>query len=131
MTLLSTRSDGYHSTWFVIVASVFVTCLITANIIAVKLFSVGPFVLPAAVIIFPISYIFGDILTEVYGYSRARRVIWLGFGCNLVAVVAIWIGGLLPPVNPDSPPPRCLRRRLTRLLGCLAVEGLTPSLFPL
>lgn len=82
-----------------IVSAVFVTCLITANIIAVKLFSLGPFVLPAAVIIFPISYIFGDVLTEVYGYSRARRVIWLGFGCNLLTVVAIWIGGLLPPAG--------------------------------
>lgn len=99
MTELSPLPNRQHSTWFVVVASVFVTCLITANIIAVKLFSVGPFVLPAAVIIFPISYIFGDILTEVYGYSRARRVIWLGFGCNLLTVVAIWIGGLLPPAG--------------------------------
>jgi uncharacterized integral membrane protein (TIGR00697 family) len=75
---------------------VFVTCLITANIIAVKLISVAGFILPAAVIIFPISYIVGDVLTEVYGYRQARRVIWLGFFCNLIAVAAIWIGGLLP-----------------------------------
>lgn len=99
MTSPSTPNNRHHSTWFVIVSAVFVTCLITANIIAVKLFSLGPFVLPAAVIIFPISYIFGDVLTEVYGYSRARRVIWLGFGCNLLTVVAIWIGGLLPPAG--------------------------------
>jgi hypothetical protein len=83
----------------VVVAAVFVTCLITANIIAVKLFSIGPLVLPAGTIIFPISYIFGDVLTEVYGYSRARRVIWLGFGCNLLAVAAIWVAGLLPPAG--------------------------------
>ncbi|MDY6917668.1 MAG: queuosine precursor transporter [Chloroflexota bacterium] len=81
---------------FLVVAGVFITCLIVANIIAVKLISVGGLVLPAAIIIFPVSYIFGDILTEVYGYRSARRVIWLGFLCNLLAVVAIWLGGLLP-----------------------------------
>lgn len=82
---------------FVVVAALFVTCLITANIIIVKQISIGNLVLPAAVIIFPLSYIFGDILTEVYGYQQARRVIWLGFLCNLIAVGAIWIGKLLPP----------------------------------
>ncbi len=86
------------SQWFLVVTVIFVTCLITANIIAVKLIDIFGLVLPAAVIIFPISYIFGDILTEVYGYSRARLVIWLGFFCNLIVVIAIWIGQLLPPV---------------------------------
>ena len=85
-----------YSTWFVVTAAVFVTCLITANIIAVKLISFAGFILPAAVIIFPVSYIVGDVLTEVYGYRDARRVIWLGFLCNLIAVAAIWLGGLLP-----------------------------------
>ena len=85
----------------VVVAAVFITCLITANIIAVKLISIGGLVLPAAVIIFPLSYIFGDILTEVYGYRWARRVIWLGFFCNLIAVIAIWVGGLLPALEQE------------------------------
>jgi len=80
----------------IVTAAVFTTCLITANIIAVKVISVGPFNLPAAVVVFPISYIFGDVLTEVYGYRTARRVIWLGFGCNLVFVLFAWIGQLLP-----------------------------------
>jgi uncharacterized integral membrane protein (TIGR00697 family) len=88
-----------YSAWFLLVTAVFITCLITANIIAVKLFSVAGLVLPAAVIIFPISYIVGDVLTEVYGYQRARQVIWLGFLCNLIAVVAIWLGGRLPPAS--------------------------------
>ena len=82
---------------FVVVAALFVTCLITANIIIAKQISIGGLILPAAIIIFPLSYIIGDILTEVYGYQQARRVIWLGFLCNLVAVVAIWIGKILPP----------------------------------
>lgn len=89
--------SGYYSAWFLLVAALFITCLITANIIAVKLISVAGLVLPAAVIIFPISYIVGDVLTEVYGYQRARQIIWLGFICNLIAVIAIWLGGLLPP----------------------------------
>jgi len=84
---------------FVAVAALFVTCLITANIIIVKQISICGLVLPAAIIIFPLSYIFGDVLTEVYGYQQARRVIWLGFLCNLIAVVAIWVGKILPSAS--------------------------------
>ncbi len=85
-----------YSVWFLAVAALFVTCLITANIIAVKLVIVAGLLLPAAIVIFPVSYILGDVLTEVYGYREARRVIWLGFACNLVVVAVIWIGQLLP-----------------------------------
>jgi len=81
---------------FVVVVALFTTCLITANIIIAKQISVFGLVLPAAIIIFPLSYIIGDVLTEVYGYQQARRVIWLGFACNVITVAAIWIGGLLP-----------------------------------
>lgn len=84
----------------VIIVAIFITCLITANIIAVKMISIGPFTLFAAIFIFPVSYIFGDILTEVYGYRLARRVIWLGFICNLIFVFFAWIGQVLP-ANPD------------------------------
>jgi len=82
---------------FVIIATIFVTCLLTANIVGVKVVSLGLFILPAAVVIFPLSYIFGDVLTEVYGYRQARRVIWLGFFCNLVFVIFAWVGQILPP----------------------------------
>lgn len=84
---------------FVIITALFVTCLITANIIAVKLVNIGPFVLPAAIVIFPLSYIFGDILTEVYGYRPARQVIWLGFLCNLIFVIFARIGQALPSAS--------------------------------
>jgi hypothetical protein len=94
-----TKNQQRYSPWFVIAVTVFITCLITANITAVKLVNVFGLVLPAAIVIFPVSYIFGDILTEVYGYRQARRVIWLGFLCNLVAVVAIWLGQVLPPAS--------------------------------
>lgn len=91
----STAQSDY-SLWFLFVVTIFITCLITANIMAVKLADIFGFVLPAAVIIFPVSYIFGDVLTEVYGYRQARRVIWMGFFCNLIVVVALWLGQLLP-----------------------------------
>ena len=60
---------------FVIISAIYVTALLTANIISVKVIGFGSVVMPAAIIIFPLSYIFGDILTEVYGYRWARRVI--------------------------------------------------------
>jgi len=88
-----------YSIWFVFIVAIFITCLITANIAAVKLVEVFGFVLPAGTIIFPISYIFGDVLTEVYGYRQARRVIWLGFLCNFIVVVALWIGQVLPAAS--------------------------------
>jgi hypothetical protein len=81
---------------FVIIAAVFVTSLITANVVAVKVISFGSVILPAAIFIFPLSYIFGDVLTEVYGYRWARRVIWLGFACNLIFVIFAWVGQILP-----------------------------------
>lgn len=89
------KANGYR--WFHVVTAVFVTALIISNIIAVKLVNFLGLFLPAAVILFPVAYIFGDVLTEVYGYARARQVIWIGFFCNLLAVAAIWLGGQLPP----------------------------------
>jgi hypothetical protein len=83
----------------VVIIAVFITCLITANIIAVKIISIGSFVLPAAIIVFPINYIFGDILTEVYGYKTARKVIWLGFACNLIFVFFALIGQIMPSAS--------------------------------
>jgi hypothetical protein len=97
---------------FLVVTVLFITCLITANIIAVKMISLGvgsyrlgplelPAPVPAAIVVFPLSYIIGDILTEVYGYKRARRVIWLGFLCNAVAVLFFWLGGLMPAFDSE------------------------------
>ena len=93
---MSRASAQQHSTWFVVVVAIWITSLLIANIIAVKLVTIFGLTLPAGMIVFPISYICGDVLTEVYGYRRARQVIWLGFGCNLLAVAAIWAGQVLP-----------------------------------
>src|SRR5438067_9897674 len=77
-------------------SALFVTVLLTSNLIAVKLIAFGPMILPAAVMVFPLCYLFGDVLTEVYGYAVTRRVIWLGFGCNLLFVLFILAAGALP-----------------------------------
>ena len=82
---------------FVTVAGLFITCLLTANTIAPKLTVAWGVVVSVAIVVFPISYIVGDVLTEVWGYAVARRVIWLGFACNALMALAIWIGGLIPP----------------------------------
>ena len=112
------RSIGYSNT-FVVLVALFVTALITANITAVKLIGVLGLVLPAAVVVFPISYICGDVLTEVYGYRAARRVIWLGFLCNLLAVAAIYLGGILPaaPFWQDQEAYEVILGYTPRLLG--------------
>ncbi len=89
---------------FVVVVALFITVLITSNIIAVKPITILPIqwfgdpavILPASIIIFPISYIVGDVLTEVYGFRVARGVIWLGFAMNLLVVVALYVSGIIP-----------------------------------
>ena len=92
-----TRMNISHR--LLIIAAIFVTCLITANVTAVKIITLGPIPLPASIFVFPISYIFGDVLTEVYGYRWARRIIWLGFFCNLIFVFFAWVGQILPPAS--------------------------------
>jgi uncharacterized integral membrane protein (TIGR00697 family) len=86
---------------FVVVAAVFVTALVVSNIIAVKLVEMSGRVFPAGLVIFPLSYLLGDVLTEVYGVRAARRVIWLGFACNLLALGAIQAAIHLPALDPD------------------------------
>jgi len=95
-----------------IIAALFITCFITANVISVKMISLGPFIVFAGVFIFPFSYIFGDVLTEVYVYRTARRVIWLGFACNLIFVIFVWVGQILP-----SPPGWELQEAYESILG--------------
>jgi queuosine precursor transporter len=90
-----------YSGRFVVVAAFFVTALVVSNIIAVKLVEMSGRVFPAGLVIFPLSYLLGDVLTEVYGVRAARSVIWLGFACNLVALGAIQAAIHLPGLDPD------------------------------
>ncbi len=80
-----------------IVGIVFVASFLISNIAAQKLFKFGPTTFTAGILVFPISYIFGDILTEVYGFNRARKIIYLGFAMNFFMALILWIAVVLPP----------------------------------
>jgi hypothetical protein len=75
--------------------NIFVVVLIVSNLIAPKMVAVGPITFSAAQLLFPITYIFGDVFTEVYGYSTSRRVIWTGFMAaavmSLFGMFAVWL----------------------------------------
>jgi queuosine precursor transporter len=88
------RSYKYYD----LVMAAFVTVLLCSNIIgAAKIVRVGGWDFGAGILFFPISYIFGDILTEVYGYKRARKVVWAGFAALGFASVMSWVIVHLPP----------------------------------
>ena len=79
-----------------LITAFFVTILIVSNVASSKILVLGPFTFDGGTILFPISYIFGDILTEVYGYDKARRVIWTGFFMTIIAALIFTIVGALP-----------------------------------
>lgn len=80
-----------------IITAVFVAVLLISNIASTKIVQIWIFTFDGGTILFPISYIFGDILTEVYGYRRSRRVIWIGFLCALLMSVVLGLIGLVRP----------------------------------
>jgi uncharacterized integral membrane protein (TIGR00697 family) len=89
--------------YYDLVMAAFVTVLLCANVIgAAKVAQIGGFTFGAGVLFFPISYVFGDILTEVYGYARARKVVWAGFGAMAFASFMSWAILAFPPA-PDWP----------------------------
>ena len=82
---------------FMIIAVIYVTCLLLSNLVAGKMWAVTESItLPAAVILFPITYIFGDVFTEVYGFKKARIIIWMGFACSFFAVAVYLVTIALP-----------------------------------
>ena len=82
-----------------VIAGIFVTTVLVSNLAAAKLFSLGPAIFTAGILVFPISYIFGDVLTEVYGFNRARRVIYVGLLANLFMALVLWVAIQLPPAH--------------------------------
>ncbi|HIK54569.1 MAG TPA: queuosine precursor transporter [Synechococcales cyanobacterium M55_K2018_004] len=77
----------------------FVAVLLISNIASTKILNLGPFTFDGGTILFPLSYIFGDILTEVYGYARSRKVIWIGFLSAALMSVTFAVVGALPPAE--------------------------------
>jgi queuosine precursor transporter len=101
-------SDGRSYRYYEFVMAAFVTVLICSNLIGpakaaqINMPLLGPVTFGAGVLFFPISYVFGDVLTEVYGYARARRVIWAGFAGLAFASFMAYVVVALPPA-PDWP----------------------------
>lgn len=81
---------------YAMLTGVFTACLIISNIIAGKTFDFFSFTLPCAVVIFPVIYIVNDVLVEIYGYDKVKKIILLGFLMNLVAVICYNVTILLP-----------------------------------
>jgi queuosine precursor transporter len=79
-----------------VITGLFVGVLILSNILAAKMVRLGPFVFDGGTLLFPLSYIFGDVLTEVYGYKASRKVIWTGLSMLVVMSLNIWLIGALP-----------------------------------
>ena len=83
--------------------AMFAVVLIVSNIASTKVVQFGPFTFDGGTLLFPLAYIFGDVLTEVYGYKRSRRVIWTGFFMLLLASLTFGIVNALPaPLDPQS-----------------------------
>ncbi len=95
MTEPGTRHRAYR--FYDLVMAAFVAVLMTSNVASAKILVLGPFTFDGGTILFPVSYIFGDVLTEVYGYARARRVIWAGFAATAMMAAVFAIVGALPP----------------------------------
>lgn len=77
--------------------TLFVTVLLVSNIIALKFFALGPLRVSAAQVLFPLTYIFGDVFTEVYGYAASRRAIWYGFFAAFLLVILSYLAVIIPP----------------------------------
>ncbi len=88
---------------FVVMGMLFCICLVTSNLLETKLFHLfGSINLTCGFIVFPISYILNDVIAEVWGYAKARFIIWLGFMMNFFVVVLGGIACVLPPIVPGS-----------------------------
>jgi uncharacterized integral membrane protein (TIGR00697 family) len=82
-----------------LISGLFVATLLISNTTSSKPWQMGPFVFPGGSILFPLSYIFGNVLTEVYGYARARQVIWTGFIASALMAFTYWAVIALPPAR--------------------------------
>ena len=83
--------------YYDVLVAFFVAVLLISNIASTKILEMWKFTFDGGTILFPLSYIFGDILTEVYGFKRSRRVIWLGFGAAMLMSFVFYVVQLLPP----------------------------------
>jgi queuosine precursor transporter len=85
--------------WLDTITGAFVAVLIISNVASTKILQLGPFSFDGGTILFPLAYVFGDVLTEVYGYRRSRRVIWTGFIALGLAAAIFAAVDILPPAS--------------------------------
>ena len=85
--------------YFDVIMALFVAVLLISNLASTKIVSLWMFTFDGGTILFPLSYIFGDVLTEVYGYQRSRKVIWTGFGAALLMSLVLWVVQEMPPAT--------------------------------
>lgn len=105
MNLVDSVQEKFHLKEFkyiVYIAVIFVSVLLISNVASSKIISLGPFDFDGGTLIFPISYIFGDILTEVYGYKRVRKIIWLAFVMNVLMALVFMAVNALPAAAEGS-----------------------------
>ncbi len=92
----------HHFRYYDVAVIAFVVILLVSNLVGQKICAFGPFRIAGAQLLFPITYIFGDVFTEVYGYAGSRRAIWLGFFASALLSVMGMITVALPAA-PDWP----------------------------
>lgn len=89
---------GGHFRYYDYVMAAFCVILVLSNVVgAAKVATLGGLTFGAGILFFPLSYVIGDVLTEIYGYARARRVIWAGFAATFFAAVMCWVIVAMPP----------------------------------
>ena len=79
-----------------VITGFFVAVLLLTPPLDSKFIALGPFAVPGATLLFPVAFVLNDILTEVYGYARSRRVIWTGMACQILAALSFGVVGMLP-----------------------------------
>lgn len=96
---MNKKTNTEYSKYFVIVLALSVASILISNVTSIKIFNLGKIVLPASALLFPITYIMGDVIAEVYGFKKAKLVIFIGFLCNAFMVLYFQIAIKLPSAN--------------------------------
>ena len=111
--------------WLPVITGLFVGVLLISNIASVKPVIFWKFTFDGGTLLFPLSYIFGDILTEVYGYRASRKVIWTGFACaGLMSVILWWVGRLPSPAEAWGPEAQAGYDRVLMPVGRIVIASL-------
>lgn len=89
----------YLRSWYPTIAAIFCALLLISNIGATKIIDFGPIKTDGGAFLFPLTYILGDVLTEVFGFKATRRVIYTGFGLGILAGLTFWLVQITPPAD--------------------------------